>query len=200
MARTPQSLALLPPREAKDPSQLQPRLLLPAWNVSGHSTAQAPRAAADCLANKAFQETPPGEPHNPSPLALWNFNHHTSLSCFAPTQPKKAAGSWDPCGVEWGQRWGLARGGIRSCKAALPRDRECPPCDTGQGKSSRRERAGGSHLHSGQGAGAMPAPNSGGTKPQTPVPRAHGAPKNPEGVNGTNQRCLPCQEHSSAQQ
>lgn len=36
--------------------------------------------------------------------------------------------------------------------------------------------------------------------PQTPMPRAHGAQKNPEGVNSTNQRCLPCQEHSSAQQ
>lgn len=123
MARIPQTLALLPPN-GRPRTQLQPQLLLPAWNLSGHSRPQASCAAADCLANKAFQETPPGEPHNP--LTLWNFNHHTSLSCFAQTQPKKEAGGWDPRGVKWGQRQGLAQGGIRSCSSSSSKGHRVP--------------------------------------------------------------------------
>lgn len=90
---------------------------------------------------------PPGEPLNPSPIILWNFNHHTSLSCFAQTQPKKAAGGWDPRGVEWGQRWGLAQGGIRICTSRSPRGQRAATLWHGTGQE----------LQEGEGWGFSPA-------------------------------------------
>lgn len=100
------------------------------WSVITLKWAQqssVSSAAADCLPNKkAFQESPPEEPHNPSPLTLWNFHHHTSLSCFAQTQPKKAAGGWDSYRAERGQRWGLAQGGIRICSNSSFRGQRAP--------------------------------------------------------------------------
>lgn len=179
MARTLQILALLPPWEAKDPSQLQPLLLLPAWNLSGHSRAQASSAAVDCLANKALQETLPGEPHILGLDSLWNINHHTSLSCFAQTQPKKAAGGWDPCGVKWGQRWGLAEGEMRSCSSSSPKGQRAPIL----WHRDRARAPGGRSVevlackNSGQGVGAMPAPSSGSTNPPDTSAKSTWSPK-----------------------
>lgn len=52
------------------------------------------------------------------------------------------------------------------------------PVAWGQGKSSRKEWNGGSLLlHSGQGVGAMPAPNSGSTNPPNTSAKSTWSPK-----------------------